>query len=175
MIRRSRPSPRWCLGLLAWAWSAAAASGADYAAVIGEDAARFGFPVPKQRTWTWDRENSRHASLEYGWSVRFTDGNAIYVLGVQHFKRTGAEPSEGSLDDLLAICQRDFWVETGGLRHRLEGDVISVDAVDGRLELEVSAPSVLELLRAAEGRRLSLETVRYGRLIRQRWVPITWE
>jgi hypothetical protein len=161
--------------LLAWACSATAAIGADYAAVIGEGRARFSFPAPTQRVWTWDRENSEHASLEYGWSVRFTDGNALYALGVQHFKQTGVEPTEGTLDDLLAICQKDLWVEKGGVRNRLEGDMISVDVVDGRLALEVSAPSVLGLLRAAEGRRVIFETWRYGRLIRQKWVRIASE
>ena len=161
--------------MLAWACLATAATGADYAAEIGEGRARFSFPVPKQRVWTWDRENSKHASLEYGWSVRFTNGKAIYVLGVQHFKRTGVEPTEGRLEDLLTICQKDFWVEEGGVRNRLEGDVVSVDIADGRLAVEVSAPSVLELLRAAEGRRMIFETSRHGRLIRQKWVRIAWE
>ena len=79
--------------------------------------ASFTFPAIEREMWSWYNKKTFPDALEYRWEVKFVDPEFGYSFGPSLFKFSDAEgPVEGSLADLINVCQHDLWKlsEDGG-------------------------------------------------------------
>lgn len=116
-----------------------------FRATVTSTEARFDFPIAPRPAWDWHLATTPDNHLEYRWSVKLTNGDTQYSLGVSLFKFPGKAPVTGTLAELLNAGQDTVFqhrptdsTEKSGkfssadakVTHTLEGDTLILRVTD---------------------------------------------
>jgi hypothetical protein len=96
-------------------------------AVVKSDKAKFTFPLPDRKEYTWNQSQTEHNHQEYIWQISLegTNPQHNYNFGVFLFKFPWAKEMTGNLKKLFSLGQFSVWdIKTSSVRKDLPIDVL---------------------------------------------------
>ncbi len=139
-------------------------------AIVQNQKAKFTFPLPDKKEFTWNQSQSEDNYLEYIWQVSLegTNPQYNYNFGVFLFKYPGAKEKSGSLKRLFSMAQFSVWeMATSRVRADLpieviiENDKITILAADSATirALFSNKPTIAHFVVHTPYKQLNIEAV----------------
>jgi hypothetical protein len=124
--------------------------------------------------WRWDDRETWDMRVDYRWFAVF-GGDTAYAIGFTHYKRAGAEPHQGTFNELLRAGQANLAQVTGHLERVLIRVRPQVSGQDSLLVLELRDSVVIALVFAGRPRQATLEMLSPYQPLARRIVPVQYD
>ena len=167
------------VGKLAPAQSSAPAPVAgkeEFTATVTNAEAKFEMPRPSQKVFQWRQAVTKDNGREYQMAVKVTNAARQYYFGFYLWKRPGATPQSGGLDDLLAAGQKSLFERVEPRRNQIiRGANLKVRSNDGSVVITVSGKGDVARLFSGRPAEVTFEITLPGEPTVSRTVPITYK
>jgi len=116
-----------------------------WSAIVADEQATFTFPPAMRTEWSWYNADTPVDRLEYTWSISIGDEESGYEFGPSLFRFAEARTTNGTLEELLEICQHDLWQVSKGGGENI-GPYGDATLIKGQVSVSVYDPKRMKLL-----------------------------